>query len=91
MRVLMISNLWPPEVSGGAERYLSKLADTLADAGHDIGVVTFGVQGERVIATVDNHGFHSGRWWEASTFARRRFQLFDLWNPEARRVLRARR
>jgi glycosyltransferase involved in cell wall biosynthesis len=87
MRVLMISNLWPPVVSGGAERYLARLADTLAADGHEIGVVTFGVQGERVVASVDDHGFDSGRWWEASTMARRRFQLFDLWNPEARRVL----
>jgi glycogen(starch) synthase len=83
----MVSNLWPPVVSGGAERYLARLADHLAADGHDIGVVTFGVEGERVIASVDDHGFHSGRWWEASTLARRRFQLFDLWNPEAKRVL----
>jgi glycosyltransferase involved in cell wall biosynthesis len=83
----MVSNLWPPVVSGGAERYLARLADHLASAGHEIGVVTFGIRGERVIASVDDHGFHSERWWEASTIARRRFQLFDLWNPEAKRVL----
>lgn len=40
MRVLMVSNLWPPEVLGGAEQMAVALADRLRSVGHEVGVVT---------------------------------------------------
>jgi glycosyltransferase involved in cell wall biosynthesis len=83
----MLSNMWPPEVAGGAERYAARLADELVALGHEVGVVTFGVEGERVLATVDDHGFDKARWWEASALSRRRFHIVDLWNREARAVI----
>jgi glycosyltransferase involved in cell wall biosynthesis len=88
MRVLMVSKLWPPRAVGGAERYAHRLAEELEAAGHDVGVVTYGVEGDRVVAAVPTHGVDPERWWTASTFARRRSHLVDLWNPEARRALR---
>jgi glycosyltransferase involved in cell wall biosynthesis len=53
-----------------------------------VGVVTHGVDGDRVVAAVPTHGMDPERWWTASTFVRRRSHLVDLWNPSARRVLR---
>jgi glycosyltransferase involved in cell wall biosynthesis len=88
MRVLMVSKLWPPRAVGGAERYAHRLAEELEAAGHEVGVVTYGVEGDRVVAAVPTHGVDPERWWTASTFARRRSHVVDLWNPEARRALR---
>ncbi|MBM3673533.1 MAG: glycosyltransferase, partial [Actinobacteria bacterium] len=57
MRVLMVSNLWPPEILGGAERMAGALADRLEAAGHEVGVVTLAPPAgtaldPRVVATV---------------------------------------
>jgi glycosyltransferase involved in cell wall biosynthesis len=88
MRVLMVSKLWPPRAVGGAERYAAALAGHLAAAGHEVGVVTFGVEGDDVVATVPTRGVDPERWWAASTFARRRSHVVDLWNPDTSGVLR---
>ncbi len=88
MRVLMVSKLWPPRAVGGAERYAAGLADHLVEAGHDVGVVTFGVGGDLVVAQVPTRGVDPERWWASSTFVRRRSHVLDLWNPDTRRVLR---
>ncbi len=87
MRVLMVSKLWPPRVAGGAERYAAGLADQLVSRGHEVGVVTYGVEGPRVIATVPTHGVIPDRWWEGSRWKLRASHIIDLWNPEARRIL----
>ena len=50
MRILMVSNLWPPEVVGGAEQYASALSDHLCAAGHEVHVLTLGVEGPDVVA-----------------------------------------
>ena len=52
MRVLLLSSLWPPAVLGGAELHAAALADRLVDAGHEVGVVTYGSPGAHVIAEV---------------------------------------
>ena len=87
MRVLFVSNMWPPVVVGGAERYAAGLAEELAGGGHEVGVVTFGVTGERVVGVVPDHRLPGGR-MEPSWWQRKRFHLADLWNVEARRELR---
>lgn len=84
----MVSKLWPPRAVGGAERYAANLADHLEADGHEVGVVTFGVEADRVVATVPTRGVDPERWWAASAFVRRRSHLVDLWNPDARRELR---
>src|SRR5256885_67801 len=52
MRILMVSNLWPPEVVGGAEQYAAALAARLRTAGHDVRALTLGVEGPDVAGTV---------------------------------------
>ena len=49
MRVLFLSSLWPPRVLGGAELYAASLADRLSARGHEIGVVTLGVDAPLVV------------------------------------------
>jgi glycosyltransferase involved in cell wall biosynthesis len=84
----MVSKLWPPRAVGGAERYAEQLAQHLEAAGHEVGVVTFGVDSDRVVASVPTRGVDPERWWVASSFVRRRSHVVDLWNPDTRRVLR---
>lgn len=52
MKILQLSSLWPPTVLGGAELYASDLTSRLRDRGHDVGVVTSGVTGPDVVASV---------------------------------------
>ena len=57
MRILMVSNLWPPEVVGGAEQYAAALVGAVAGrAGHEVDVVTLGVEGPDVVRTVAARG-----------------------------------
>lgn len=42
MRILLISNLYPPETIGGAEKYVRNIARRLVSRGHDIAVITTG-------------------------------------------------
>jgi glycosyltransferase involved in cell wall biosynthesis len=52
MRILQVSSLWPPVVLGGAELYAGALAAAQREAGHEVGVVTLGVDGPDVVAQV---------------------------------------
>jgi glycosyltransferase involved in cell wall biosynthesis len=87
MRILMVSNLWPPEVVGGAEQYAAALARRLRDRGHEVDAFTFGVDGPDVV--------HAVKPWPypvqtAPTQPARRRALFhaaDIVNPRARRDL----
>jgi glycosyltransferase involved in cell wall biosynthesis len=87
MRILMVSNLWPPEVVGGAEQYAFALAERLRGSGHDVHVLTLGTNGTEGVRVV--------RPWpypirEAPTQPARRRALFhaaDVYNPRARRAL----
>jgi glycosyltransferase involved in cell wall biosynthesis len=87
VRILFVSNMWPPVVVGGAERYAVGLAESLRGRGHEVGVVTFGVPGDDVVGMVTDHRLKPGEdtpsWWQ-----RKRFHLEDVWNVGARRVLR---
>lgn len=42
MRILMVSNLWPPEVLGGAEQMAASLAERLISNGHAVRAVSLG-------------------------------------------------
>ena len=87
MRILMVSNLWPPEVVGGAEQYASALAARLRDAGHEVNVLTLGVDGPDVVHAVEPWPY---RIPDAPTQPARRRLLFhalDVYNPRARRGL----
>ncbi|WP_226022959.1 glycosyltransferase family 4 protein [Halomicrobium salinisoli] len=45
MHVLIVSNLFPPEVIGGAEKHAKSDAEYLVDRGHKVSVITTGVDG----------------------------------------------
>ena len=46
MRILVVSNLYPPNIVGGYERLCFNVASELARRGHDIPVLTSGYGGE---------------------------------------------
>ena len=51
MNILIVTNLYPPEVIGGAEQSVESLSELLASKGHSVTVLTSGkgLRGERVI------------------------------------------
>lgn len=87
MRILMVSNLWPPEVVGGAEQYAFALAARLRGEGHEVHVLTLGVEGPDVVHAVEPWPYSIPD--APSQPARRRmlFHALDLYNPRARRGL----
>jgi glycogen synthase len=87
MRVLMVSSLWPPAVLGGAEQYAAALSGQLRRAGHSVGVVTFGVPGEDVVATVAPRPYPLQTFAAQSAPRRARFHLADALRTDARRVI----
>jgi glycosyltransferase involved in cell wall biosynthesis len=87
MRVLMVSNLWPPEVVGGAELYAGALAARLRAAGHEVGVVTLGVAGPDVVGVVPPWPYPIQTAAEQSAAPRALFHAADLYQPRARAVL----
>jgi glycosyltransferase involved in cell wall biosynthesis len=89
MRILMVSNLWPPEVVGGAEQYASTLAEHLRAAGHEVKVLTLGVAGPDVVATVKPWPYPIQE--TPAQPARRRllFHAVDIYNPRAARTFDA--
>lgn len=87
MRVLMISNLWPPEVVGGAELYAASLAERLRDAGHEVGVVTLGIDGPGVVGTVAPWPYPIQDSARQPAWRRSLFHAVDLYNPRASSTL----
>jgi glycosyltransferase involved in cell wall biosynthesis len=89
MRVLMVSNLWPPEIVGGAEQYAARLADRLLDAGHDVHVLTLG-DGERAgVSTVAPWPYPIRTAPSQPAPRKLLFHAVDLYNPRAKHRLDA--
>ncbi|MBN1558251.1 MAG: glycosyltransferase family 4 protein [Lentisphaerae bacterium] len=101
MRILAVSNTYPPEVIGGAERLTAALCASLAARGHTVAVLTAGPPpcGNGVRETQRGAGitrvWPGGRLFPpagAGPGARLRVQLrahaLDLWNPRAAGALR---
>ena len=87
MRVLMVSNLWPPAIVGGAEQYAAALAGRLRGLGHEVGVITLGVPGPDVLATVTPWPYPIQDAATEPASRRALFHAMDLHNPRARRTL----
>ena len=87
MRVLLLSSLWPPNVLGGAELHAAALADRLVAAGHDVGVVTYGSPGARVIAEVPARPYPLHEFASQPASKRAVMHLRDVWNPATGRIL----
>ena len=68
MKVLAISNLYPPDIVGGYEVTCAQTVDWLRARGHDVGVLTSTSRGTPVAA---------------QAHVLRRFELADLWNQSA--------
>ena len=47
MKILLISNLYPPNAIGGYERLCAMIAEALASRGHAVQVLTSGPRGDR--------------------------------------------
>jgi glycosyltransferase involved in cell wall biosynthesis len=89
MRILMVSNLWPPEVVGGAEQYAAALAGRLRGAGHDVNVVTLGVDGPDVVRSVAPWPYPIQDSPSQPAARRLLFHAVDLYNPRALTALDA--
>jgi glycosyltransferase involved in cell wall biosynthesis len=87
VRVLLLSSLWPPHVLGGAELHAAALADRLVDAGHEVGVVTYGSPGDHVIAEVPAKPYPLHEFASQPGSKRAIMHLRDVWNPETARTL----
>jgi glycosyltransferase involved in cell wall biosynthesis len=101
VRICHISNLYPPDVLGGAELVVSHLARGLRDAGHDVTVVTTTRRHQAGEDEVDRIPVHrvptANLYWAGDAPRRSRvlkplWHLLDLWNPvmyaRLRRTLR---
>src|SRR6476661_2595895 len=87
MRILMVSNLWPPEVVGGAEQYASALAARLRDDGHDVRALTLGVEGPDVAGSVSPWPYPIQETPSQPAARRMLFHAVDMHNPRAGRTL----
>ncbi len=87
MRILMVSNLWPPEVVGGAEQYASGLAARLRDDGHDVRALTLGVEGPDVAGSVAPWPYPIQETPSQPAAKRVLFHAVDLHNPRAGRAI----
>lgn len=84
-RVLIISNLWPPEVHGGAEMHAAELAVRLRERGHEVGALTFGIDGPDVVATVRPWPYRTDEYAEQSQARKLVFHALDVYRPATRR------
>jgi len=77
----MVSSLWPPVVLGGAERYAAELGARLQDQGWEVGALTFGVEGDDVIATVRSWPYRLDEFERHSNASRAAFHTLDIYRP----------
>ncbi|MGZ4689811.1 MAG: glycosyltransferase family 4 protein [Acidimicrobiia bacterium] len=89
MRILMVSNLWPPEVVGGAEQYASALAERLRGEGHLVDVLTLGVDGPEVVGMVKPWPYPIQETPTQPAHRRLLFHAVDVYNPRVGRALDA--
>jgi glycosyltransferase involved in cell wall biosynthesis len=89
VRVLLVSNLWPPDVVGGAEQYAARLADRLVDAGHEVHVLTLGAADRPGVSTVAPWPYPIRTAPSQPAARRLLFHAVDLYNPRAKHALDA--
>lgn len=78
MRLLMLSSNWPPVTGGGAEAYVSRLADELRGRGHEVAAVTLGIDGPDVVASVPGRPHRLHQHAGASAAGKLAFHAADL-------------
>lgn len=72
---------------GGAELHAAQLAERLVNAGHEVGVVTYGSPGERVIAEVPSKPYPLQEFANQPASKRALMHLRDVWNPDTGSIL----
>jgi glycosyltransferase involved in cell wall biosynthesis len=85
----MVSNLWPPEVVGGAEQYAARLADRLVGAGHEVHVLTLGAEDRPGVSTVAPWPYPIRTAPSQPAARRALFHAVDLYNPRAKHAFDA--
>ncbi|MBO7719375.1 MAG: glycosyltransferase family 4 protein [Methanosphaera sp.] len=89
MKIAMISNLYPPNILGGAEIIVEKLVRNIADKDHEVVVITCSIDDEERIQKEDNITiYHINKTklypvykqTEAKGYMKPLWHLFDLWN-----------
>ncbi len=88
MRILIVSTLWPPHILGGAEVHAEAVAHRLSAAGHDVGAVTLGYDGDFVVGTVPPWPYPPHTLREQPAWKRALSHGADLYRPSAARRLR---
>jgi glycosyltransferase involved in cell wall biosynthesis len=83
----MVSSLWPPVVLGGAELHAAALAARLRAAGHEVAVLTAGVDGDDVVASVRPWGHRQSEYAGQSRVRKLAFHAGDLLRPDVGRVV----
>jgi glycogen(starch) synthase len=78
-RVLVLSTLWPPVSIGGAERYAAGLAAALVRRGHQVGVVTLGIDGPDVVGMVRPWPYALQDWVGQPPWRRLLFHAADVY------------
>jgi glycosyltransferase involved in cell wall biosynthesis len=89
MRILHLNVLYPPDVRGGAERFVATLAREQARRGHDVGVITLSREpqptqtedGVRVHRIGHGNLFWFEDWQSHSAPVRYLNKLLSNWNP----------
>lgn len=98
MRICLVSNLYPPDVLGGAEIVVGHLAKGLQAAGHEVTVVSTApraragwdtVEGVRVRRLDPANIYWAGEAPRRGPILKPLWHLVDLWNPAMYRRLRA--
>ncbi|MBV8951782.1 MAG: glycosyltransferase family 4 protein [Actinobacteria bacterium] len=87
MRILIVSSLWPPRVLGGAELYAYDLAAHLRAAGHEVAAVTWGVDGDDVVAVVPPWPYPIDEYTSKNAAQRALMHSRDIFNVSARKAL----
>jgi glycosyltransferase involved in cell wall biosynthesis len=83
----MLSSLWPPAVLGGAEVYAEELSRQLIDRGHEVGVVTLGVDADGAVASVPAWPYRLDQFASQPAWKRAAFHATDLGNVRAWRTV----
>lgn len=88
MRILLVNTYYAPEIYGGAEYSVKKLAEALVKAGHDVCVLCTGeehteetIDGISVVRIKSKHICRAALAENAPKFKRLIRRLQDIWNP----------
>lgn len=94
MKICIISNLYPPNILGGAEIIVEKLVNAIARKNHEVVVITCSADNEEKIMRKDNITIYSiattriyptYQQTNAKSYEKPLWHLFDLWNKKSKK------